>query len=90
MAASQPVPDLSADSEETGLRRGLTWRRTVLQVFGIGLIVAGLVVNWPPPDDPALPATRPFLVLLGILVFAAGLALDHHSAGSKRTRSGTI
>ncbi|MBP8155093.1 MAG: hypothetical protein KAX87_07370, partial [Nitrospira sp.] len=24
---------------------------------------------WAPPDDPALPPTRPFLLLIGLLVF---------------------
>jgi len=90
MATSQPVPDASEDPQERSLGRRLAWRRIILEVLGIGLITAGLMVNWPPADDASLPATRPFVVLLGLLLFAAGLALERRSAGTKRTRSENV
>jgi hypothetical protein len=84
---SQPVSDPSHDSQATSLRRRLAWRRTILEVLGIGLVAAGLVVNWPPSDDPSLPATRPFLVLVGLLIFAAGLALRRQHADRENQQS---
>jgi hypothetical protein len=51
-----------------------------LEVMGIGLVVAAFMVTWPPPDDPSLPATRPFLVLVGLLLFSAGVALERRSS----------
>jgi drug/metabolite transporter (DMT)-like permease len=79
---SQSRSGSSHESQTTSLRRRLGWRRTILEVLGIALVVAAFMVNWPPSDDPSLPATRPFLVLVGVLVFAAGLALE------RRSRSG--
>jgi hypothetical protein len=90
MTESQPASDSSYELQERSLRRRLARRRTLLELLGIALIVAGLVVNWPPSDDASIPATRPFLVLLGVLTFAAGLALEHRSAGAEGTRSGDI
>lgn len=69
------VPDSSHDVDEAGFSRRLARRQIVLEVMGIGLVVAGVMVSWPPPDDPALPATRPFFVLVGLLLFSAGVAL---------------
>lgn len=83
------VPDSSHEVETTGVGRRLAWRRIILETIGIGLVVAGFIVSWPPPDDPSLPATRPFLVLVGLLLFSAGLALErraarHENNGSNR------
>jgi len=75
----QPISDTIRDSQEAALRRRLAWRRTLLEVLGIGLIVVGLMVNWPPSDDPSLPATRPFVILLGLLMFMSGMALKRRS-----------
>ena len=74
------MPDSSHDLERTGFSRRLAWRRIVLEVMGIGLVVAGVMVSWPPPDDPSLPATRPFFILVGLLLFSAGAALEFRSA----------
>jgi hypothetical protein len=75
-APSPPASDSSYEPQERSLRRRLAWRRTILEVLGIGLVAGAFLVNWPPAEDPLLPATRPFLVLVGLLVFTAGLALE--------------
>jgi hypothetical protein len=77
---SRLIHDSSPELQEAGFSRRLAWRRIVLEVIGIGLVMAGLMVSWPPPDDPALPATRPFLVLVGLLLFSAGVALEFRPA----------
>ena len=74
------MPDSSPESEEAGVARRLAWRRIVLEVMGIGLVVAAFMVTWPPSDDPSLPATRPFLVLVGLLLLSAGVALEFRPA----------
>ena len=74
------VPDSPQELEEAGVGRRLAWRRIILEAIGIALIVAGFMVSWPPSDDPAVPATRPFLVLVGLLLFSAGLALERRLA----------
>ncbi|MET0514575.1 MAG: hypothetical protein ABW047_04510 [Nitrospiraceae bacterium] len=72
---------------ETSLGRRLAWRRIVLQVIGIALVVAGISVSWPPADDPSLPPTRPFLVLVGILIFIAGVGLERQSPNRQSEHS---
>ncbi len=81
------IPDASRELEEAGVGRRLARRRIVLEAIGITLIVAGLIVSWPPSDDPAVPATRPFLVLVGLLLFSAGLALERRLARHEANRS---
>ena len=86
---SQPVSDSSHESHATSLARRLAWRRIILEVLGIGLVMAGFMENWPPSEDPSLPATRPFLVLVGLLIFSAGLALErrHVDRGNRRSEN---
>ena len=81
------IPDSSRGLEEAGVGRRLAWRRIILEAIGIALIVAGLIVSWPPSDDPAVPATRPFLVLVGLLLFSAGLALERRLTRHETNRS---
>ncbi|HJR78051.1 MAG TPA: hypothetical protein VJ805_13805 [Nitrospiraceae bacterium] len=78
----QPISDPVRDSQEAGLRRRLAWRRMVLETIGISLIVAGVMVDWPSAEDPSLPSTRPFFILVGLLIFAAGLALERRLRSS--------
>ena len=54
------------------LAKRLARRWTVLQVLGALLMLMACTVEWAPPDDPALPPTRPFLLMVGALVFATG------------------
>lgn len=54
------------------LAKQLARRGTVLQVLGALLMLLACAVEWAPPDDPALPPTRPFLLLIGVLVFVTG------------------
>jgi len=48
-------------------------RWKLLVVLGAGLIVLALAVDWAPPSEPSLPATRPLLLFLGAVVAVAGL-----------------
>ena len=50
-------------------------RYMLLQVLSAILMVLGCAVDWAPPDDPTLPQTRPFLLLIGVIVCMTGLAL---------------
>jgi hypothetical protein len=47
--------------------------------LGMSLIVLGLFINWPAPQEPHLPDTSSFLIILGGLLGAVGLlvALRH-------------
>jgi hypothetical protein len=87
MTTSQPASDSAHEPEEKDLGRRLAWRRTFLEVLGIGLVAAAFMVSWPLAEDPSLPATRPFLLLVGLLVLAAGLALKRRCSdrGSRRS-----
>jgi hypothetical protein len=76
MATTQSASDMLHEAQQRSLRRRLAWRRMVLETIGIGLVVAGVMVDWPSAEDPSLPSTRPFLILVGLLIFAAGLALE--------------
>jgi hypothetical protein len=87
MAPSHPASDSSYEAHEKSLRRRLAWRRTILEVLGIGLVAGAFMISWPPAEDPSLPATRPFLVLVGVLIFAAGLALERRHADRENRRS---
>ena len=49
----------------------LRWK--LLVALGCLLIALALLVDWPPPSDSSLPATRSFLLFLGAVVGAAGL-----------------
>jgi hypothetical protein len=53
----------------------LTKRCILLQVLGVLLMVLACTVDWAPPDDPTLPQTRPFLLLIGVIVCVTALAL---------------
>ncbi len=53
----------------------LTKRCILLQVLGVLLMVLACTVDWAPTDDPTLPQTRPFLLLIGVIVCVTGLAL---------------
>ena len=52
----------------------LTKRYILLQVLGALLMVLACTVDWAPPDDPTLPQTRSFMLLLGVIVGVTGLA----------------
>ena len=53
----------------------LTKRCILLQVLGVILMVLACAVDWAPPDDPTLPQTRSFMLLIGVIVGVTGLAL---------------
>lgn len=53
----------------------LTKRCILLQVLGALLMVLACAVDWAPPDDPTLPQTRSFMLLIGVIVGGTGLAL---------------
>ena len=53
----------------------LTKRCIFLQILGALLMVLACAVDWAPPDDPTLPQTRSFLLLIGVIVCVTGLAL---------------
>ena len=54
---------------------GLTKRCILLQVLGAVLMILACAVDWAPPDDPTLPPTRSFMLLIGVIVCVTGLAL---------------
>lgn len=60
---------------DSHLSKRLARRGTVLQVAGVLLMLLACAVEWAPPEDPALPPTRPFLLMLGLLVFVTGRVL---------------
>jgi hypothetical protein len=62
-----------AEEESQEMSRRISFRWKVLQALGAGLIVLGLVVEWPPSQDARLPDTSSFLVVLGTLIGAVGL-----------------
>ena len=68
--------------ESTKLSRQFTVRRWLLQALGLCLIVVALATDetvlqtWSSLEDPSLLRARPFVLLIGLLVFAAGLALE--------------
>jgi hypothetical protein len=58
----------------------LQWRRLarrwrLLQVVGVALILLAVTEPWSSPADLTLPETRPFLLLLGIMVEITGLGM---------------
>jgi hypothetical protein len=68
--------------ESPKLGRQFTVRRWLLEALGFSLIVVALTTDetilqaLSAQQDPTLPHARPFLLLIGLLVFAAGLALE--------------
>jgi hypothetical protein len=50
-------------------------RYRLLQVLGAVLMILAYAVDWAPPDDPTLPQTRSFMLLIGVIVGVTGLAL---------------
>jgi hypothetical protein len=72
---------LMAD-ESAKLDRRFTVRRWLLEALGFCLIVVALMTDetilqaWSSLEDPSLLRARPFVLLIGLLVFAAGLALE--------------
>jgi hypothetical protein len=59
------------ESQDTHRRIALRWK-VMLTVSAI-LIVLGLFIDWPPPQEATLPDTSSFLIILGGLLGAAGL-----------------
>lgn len=53
----------------------LTKRSILLQLLGVLLMILACAVDWAPPDDPTLPQTRSFMLLIGVIVGVTGLAL---------------
>jgi len=63
----------SFDEQAVGISRRLSLRWMVLQGVGAALIALSVLIEWPLPSDPSLPATQSLLLVLGLLVFVAGL-----------------
>lgn len=59
-------------SGDSCLAKRLARRWTILQILGVWLMLIACAVEWAPPDDPALSPTRPFLLMIGLLVFVTG------------------
>lgn len=55
-------------------RLSLRWR--VLGIVGATFIALSIFIEWPLPSDPLFPATQSFLLILGVIVFVAGLVSD--------------
>jgi hypothetical protein len=51
----------------------LSLRWKLLQVVGAAVIALSILIEWPAPSDPLLPDTQSFLLVLGVIVFVAGL-----------------
>jgi hypothetical protein len=66
----------SPDEQVATISRRLSLRWKVLQVIGAVLIALSVMIEWPVPSDPALPATQSYLLVLGVLVFVTGLFGD--------------
>jgi len=63
----------TADEQVLTISRGLSLRWKVLQGVGAALIALSVMIEWPLPSDPSVPATQSFLLVLGLLVFVVGL-----------------
>lgn len=63
--------DPKEQPQETLRRISIRWK--VLQAVGAVLIMLGLFIEWPPPQEAGLPDTSSFLVILGGLLGAVGL-----------------
>lgn len=63
----------SSDAQAATVSRRLSLRWKVLRVVGAILTALSLMIEWPLPSDPTLPATRSLLLALGVLVFVAGV-----------------
>ena len=63
----------SSDEQAAMISRRLSLRWKVLQGVGAALIALSMMVEWPLPSDPSFPATQSLLLVLGLLVFVAGL-----------------
>lgn len=50
-------------------------RWKLLVALGAALIALGLIPDWPPRTDPALPEPGTFFLLLGVVVGVAGVAI---------------
>jgi Na+/proline symporter len=65
--------DRKLEEESRTMSRRISIRWKVLQAFGAVLIMLGLCVEWPPPQEASLPDTPSFLIVLGGLLGAVGL-----------------
>jgi len=63
----------SSDEQAAMISRRWSLRWKVLQGVGAALIALSVMVEWPLPSDPSVPATQYLLLVLGLLVFVAGL-----------------
>ena len=63
----------SSDEQAAMISRRWSLRWKVLQGVGAALIALSVMVEWPLPSDPSVPATQSLLLVLGLLVFVAGL-----------------
>lgn len=63
----------SSDEQAARISRRLSLRWKVLQGVGAALIALSVMIEWPLPSDPSVPATQSLLLVLGLLVFVAGL-----------------
>lgn len=72
---------MSTDPQAVRVRR-LSVRRKLIQAIGAALILLSVFIEWPAESDPLLPGTRSFLLVIGIIVFLAGLlATDGKGSG---------
>ncbi|MGE0644239.1 MAG: LPXTG cell wall anchor domain-containing protein [Nitrospira sp.] len=61
------------EKQITDQKISLRWK--VLQILGGILIALGFFIDWPPPQEPTLPDTTSFLMVVGALIWMAGLFL---------------
>ncbi len=53
--------------------RRISFRSKAMLALGCVLIILGLFIDWPAPQEPNLPDTSLFLVIVGGLLGATGL-----------------
>lgn len=61
------------EGQDTDQKISLRWK--VLQTLGGILIALGFFIDWPAPQEATLPDTASFLMVVGALIWMAGLFL---------------
>jgi hypothetical protein len=69
----------SSDQQAFSMPRRLSLRGKLLQLAGAALIALAVFIDWPAPSDPSVPQTSSLLLVLGVLVFGAGLVADRRN-----------
>ena len=67
------MDEQAPDTTRRDTERRLSIRWKVVQAFGVLLIALGLFIEWPPAEEANVPDTSSFLIILGVLISAAGL-----------------